>query len=78
VHKLRHATIKGVVMLSDEEKAKIEAEEKYRQELRGKAPPVNTTSFTDKMNKFGFYLWLFIVVPVMLGLLSTCVYINSK
>lgn len=59
-------------MLSDEEKAKIEAEEKYRQELRGKSPPVNTTSFTDKMNKVGFYLWLCIAIPVFLGLLATC------
>lgn len=59
-------------MLSDAEKAKIEAEEKYRQELRGKAPPIKTTSFTDKMNKIGFYLWLCIAVPIVLGLIATC------
>ena len=51
-------------MLTDEEKAKIEAEEAYRAKLRRKQKPIKTTSFTDKLNKFGFYAALLLAAIV--------------
>lgn len=59
-------------MLSEEDKARIEAEEQYRASLRGNEKPVQVTSFTDKANKVGFVLWLILIVPLMGLLLVMC------
>jgi hypothetical protein len=45
----------GAEMLSDEEKKKIEAEEKYRAELRANLPPQKVEGLHDKTTRFG--LW---------------------
>lgn len=43
-------------MLSEEDKRRIEDEEAYRAKARKRHGPVQTTSFTDKMNKADFWV----------------------
>lgn len=52
-------------MLSDEDRARIEAEEQYRQRLRAKAPPVKTRGFTDRINKFGFIALCLVIAGIV-------------
>lgn len=54
-------------MLSEEEKARIRAEEEYRARIRGKQKPIRTHSFTDTMNRIR------LIVALVLGVLVTAV-----
>jgi GYF domain 2 len=69
--------------LSLEDKQRIEDEERHRAAIRKQlemqagvgstsAKPVKVTSFTDKMNKVGFILWLIIAIPAVLFGLAMC------
>ena len=58
--------------MTEEEKRKIEAEEAYREEPRRKQSPIEVTSFTDRFNKFGFYL------SVALGVIVIAIVMFSK
>ncbi|PWR19006.1 hypothetical protein [Zavarzinia compransoris] len=58
-------------MLSDEDKARIEAEERYRQSLRTSDRPVKVTSFTDKLNKVRFYGGL-VIAFLFIAVVATC------
>lgn len=53
-------------MLTPEEKQRIEAEERYRAELRGRQKPIRTRSFTDTMNKLRL-VFMLIVFALMAG-----------
>ena len=48
--------------LSEEDKRRIDAEESYRAQVRGRLPAQQVTSFTDKANKFMFY---YIGLPII-------------
>jgi hypothetical protein len=55
-------------MLSSDDKARIRAEEDYRNQLRSEAQPIKTISFSDKLTKFNLYLSVFGSIAVVVFL----------